>query len=182
MRVVGNVVAYYSKADYPSHHYLCNFWVKGVLFSSMEQMMMYSKAMYFKDPANAKRIMATNNCQAQKMIGRDVTPFDKEEWDEKSLRIVVAGNIQKYKQNLPILSLLMATGDKILVEASERDTLWGCGLNERDDRIADPSQWLGQNRHGQGQMMTRDYFHHHRGEIQEMDYTTLSMKPTSRFY
>jgi len=161
MRVVGNVTAYYSKHDFPSHHFLCDFTVRGVHFTSMEQMMMYSKAMLFKDKKNAKRILETNICQAQKMIGRDVTPFVQQEWDEKCENIVYIGNKEKYRQNPTLLKLLMMTGETILAEATKRDLIWGCGVDEDDDRVADPSLWTGQNKHGKVQMRVREYFQNH---------------------
>lgn len=169
MRVVGNVTAYYSKDDYPSHHYLCNFRVKNVDFTSMEQMMMFSKAKLFGDEKCARQIMSTQNCQAQKMIGRQVKGMkggkwddeDKALWDSKCDQIVFIGNREKYRQNPVLVSLLLLTGDNILVEASKRDLIWGCGLDERDDRIADPKNWTGQNRHGQIQMRVRQYFRDH---------------------
>lgn len=181
MRVIGNVTAYYSKADYPSHHYLCEFWVKHMFFTSMEQMLMYSKAMHFGDTANANRIMGTNNCQAQKMIGRDVTPFDEADWDIKSEKVAFVGNIAKFRQNPPILALLMSTGNNILVEASERDTIWGVGLSEKDDRIGDPAKWLGRNKHGNVLMKVRNYFNENRHLIPEMDYTTMQQASRSRY-
>ncbi len=162
MRVIGNVTAYYSKNDYPSHHYLCNFTVKGVNFTSVEQWMMYCKAHVFHDLVNANRILSTQNCQAQKMIGRDVNPYDDAVWVMKRERIVFIGNLEKYKQNPTLCSLLLMTGDSILVEASERDTTWGVGLSEQDDRIADPSQWRGLNLHGKIQMQVRDYLRQHK--------------------
>jgi ribA/ribD-fused uncharacterized protein len=161
MRVIGNVTAYYSKHDFPSHHFLCNFTVRNVRFSSMEQMMMYSKAMLFKDKKNAQRIMATNNCQAQKMIGREVAPFVQEEWDSKCENIVYIGNKEKYRQNPAILKLLLLTADTILVEATRKDLIWGCGIDEDDDRVADPTNWIGQNKHGKIQMRVREYFQNH---------------------
>jgi ribA/ribD-fused uncharacterized protein len=161
MRVIANVTAYYSKHDFPSHHYLCDFTVKGVKFSSMEQFMMYCKAMVFNDKKIAKEIMQTNNCQAQKMLGRDVKPYDEAVWEGWRRRVVFIGNREKYRQNHPLLLRLLETGDTLLVEASERDTLWGVGLKETDDRIADPKQWRGENLHGQIQMEVRAYFREH---------------------
>lgn len=158
MRQIGSILAYYTKKDWPSHHFLCDFTVKGISFSSMEQMLMYSKAMFFKDEVNAKRILSTDLCQAQKMIGRDVSPFNKEEWDAKSPQIAFIGGVAKYRHNPHLLRLLLATDQLTLVEASKNDTLWGIGLSEDDPRVADPTQWRGENRHGNVQMKIRDFF------------------------
>jgi ribA/ribD-fused uncharacterized protein len=163
MRVIGNVVAYYSYQDYPSHHYLCNFKVKDVEFSSMEQMLMYSKAMLFQAENIAKDIMATDVCQQQKMLGRRIPWSDDREalWKSKCRKIAFIGNREKYRYNPPLLSLLMMTGESILVEATRKDKIWGAGIDEDDDRIADPLQWKGENLHGEVQMEVRDYFRNH---------------------
>lgn len=161
MRVVGNVTAYYSKHDFPSHHFLCDFTIRNVRFSSMEQMMMYSKAMLFGDKRNARRILETDICQAQKMIGRDVSPYNDEEWSEKCEGIVYIGNKEKYRQNPTLLKLLLMTGDTILAEATKRDLKWGCGIDEDDERVGDPSLWTGKNLHGKIQMRVREHFQKH---------------------
>lgn len=177
MRTVGKVTAYYTKADFPSHHFLCKFTVKAIEFSSMEQMLMYSKAMHFGDKVNAKRIMSTDLCQAQKMIGRDVTPFDREDWLVKAPQIAYIGNIAKYRHNPRILRGLLDTGDTLLVEATKRDTLWGCGIDEDDPRIGDPTQWTGQNLHGQVQMRVRQYFVENPQMVPEDDFTPSLLEP-----
>lgn len=158
MRRIGNVVAYYSWRDYPSHHFHCRFEYRDIWFTSVEQFMMYSKAKLFGDEEVAKKILETDNCQAQKMLGRDVQGFVEAVWKAKRNSIVFVANREKYRQNPNLLSLLLLTGDAILVEASERDRLWGAGLHENDDRIADPTKWRGLNLHGQIQMGVRDYF------------------------
>lgn len=35
--------------------------------------------------------------------------------------------------------------DRVLVEASPRDRVWGIGLESSDDRAADPGHWQGLN-------------------------------------
>lgn len=44
--------------------------------------------------------------------------------------VVVKGNIAKFSQNEKSLDFLLSTDDKILVEASPKDTVWGIGLDE----------------------------------------------------
>jgi ribA/ribD-fused uncharacterized protein len=53
---------------------------------------------------------------------------------------------------------LLETGDKILVEASPIDLIWGVGLHEDDDKILDEANWKGENRLGKVLMKVRDYF------------------------
>jgi ribA/ribD-fused uncharacterized protein len=53
---------------------------------------------------------------------------------------------------------LIWTGDKILVEASPYDTIWGIGLKATDERATDITQWRGENLLGFSLMIVRDKF------------------------
>ena len=44
---------------------------------------------------------------------------------------------------------MLSTGDRIFVEASPLDNIWGIGLEENAEGIEDPSYWLGLNLLGQ---------------------------------
>ena len=80
-----------------------------------------------------------------KDLGRKVSNFDSEIWDENKEKIVFEGNLAKFTQNDRLKSLLMNTGDSILVEASPYDRIWGIGLKSDDVSVNNPNNWLGQN-------------------------------------
>jgi len=40
---------------------------------------------------------------------------------------------------------LIATGDRVLVEASPRDTIWGIGMGASNPDAKDPTKWRGRN-------------------------------------
>lgn len=52
--------------------------------------------------------------------------------------IVVAGNVHKFRQHDDLRAFLLGTGDRVLVEASPLDRIWGIGLREDDPRAEDP--------------------------------------------
>ena len=58
---------------YLSNWYPSTFSINGIGYSSMEQYMMYSKAVCFKDDKVAKQILATEDCAKIKAFGRNVT-------------------------------------------------------------------------------------------------------------
>jgi ribA/ribD-fused uncharacterized protein len=68
----------------------------------------------------------------------------------------MAGNLAKFGQHEDLGRFLLGTGDRILVEASPLDRVWGIGLAADDPRAADPAQWLGLNLLGQALMQVRE--------------------------
>jgi ribA/ribD-fused uncharacterized protein len=75
--------------------------------------------------------------------------FDKAIWDKNCLAIVYKGNIAKFTQNPELKEQMLATEDRIFVEASPLDNIWGIGLDETVEGIDYPSNWLGLNLLGQ---------------------------------
>lgn len=71
--------------------------------------------------------------------------FDEERWAAHRFGVVVAGNLAKFGPHPDLREFLMATGSRVLVEASPRDKIWGIGLAADDERAASPERWPGQN-------------------------------------
>jgi ribA/ribD-fused uncharacterized protein len=158
MRRVGNVTAFYTRRDFMSNHYICKFVVKGIEFSSMEQFIMYTKAMAFGDRTIAAAILAVSEPQGQKMLGRKVKGYIDEVWIANREKWILIGMIEKYSQNPQERQWLLETEDTILAEASERDTTYGVGLSEDDPRIGNPYEWRGANLCGELTMKAREHF------------------------
>ena len=72
------------------------------------------------------------------------------------MQIVVAANLAKFKENPHLRTFLINTGDRILVEASPVDKIWGIGLTMDDPASKDPSLWKGQNLLGFALMEVRE--------------------------
>lgn len=128
-----------------SQWHLCNFVVNEVQYNCAEQFMMASKAKLFNDLESLEKIMNTNDPRQQKKIGRNVKGFNKDVWDANAKSIVFTGNKAKFEQNQELKLELLSTENKVLVEASPYDKIWGVGLEEADDRILDPANWQGTN-------------------------------------
>ena len=73
------------------------------------------------------------NCVEQYMMFRKakVANYDSHIWDAVKLDIVMVGLVSKFSQDRGLYTLLMATKDMYLVEASPHDNIWGIGLNEQ---------------------------------------------------
>ena len=118
-------------------------------YSSCEQYMMHQKALLFGDSEIAELIMNESNPKEQKKYGRMIKGFDKAAWDKNCLAIVYEGNLAKFTQNAELREQMISTENRIFVEASPFDTVWGIGLGEDAEGIDDPSHWQGLNLLGQ---------------------------------
>ena len=125
--------------------WMCPFAVDGVTYSCAEQYMMAEKARLFHDEAMLDKIMNTNYPKEMKAYGRAVQNFQDEVWESKAYSIVKKGNIAKFSQNPELGGFLKKTRDKILVEASPYDRIWGIGMAQDNPDINNPFNWNGSN-------------------------------------
>jgi ribA/ribD-fused uncharacterized protein len=126
-----------------------------VLYKTAEHYMMAEKARLFGDEDIRQKIIATDHPSDVKKFGRAIKNFNAEIWDRQKLTIVVSGNIQKFMQNPALGRYLLSTGDKILVEASPYDRIWGIGRAPDAPNIEDPNTWDGENLLGVALMAVR---------------------------
>ena len=138
-----------------SNWHLCTFEVDGTWFNCVEQYMMARKAIMFEDTEIYDRIMSTDAPSEQKRLGRRVKGFNPLRWDAAAKNIVFRGACAKFSQNESLKKALLETGEKILVEASPYDKIWGIGLSADDPRATDPDQWEGTNWLGEVLMQVR---------------------------
>lgn len=139
-----------------SNWYLSPFVVDGVTFSSMEQFMMYKKALCFDDSNKADQIMKTDDASKIKAFGRLVSGYDDHIWSGIRQIIVYRGLFAKFSQNEDLKEGLLQTGDSILAECAVKDRIWGIGLSMKDPDRLDRAKWKGQNLLGYTLMMVRD--------------------------
>lgn len=133
------------------------FTVNDVVFKTSEHWMMAQKALLFKDLDNFEKIICSESPKIAKEIGRQVKNFNEEIWDAMKYKIVVAGNIHKFVQNESLKDFLLNTNDRIIVEASPVDTVWGIGLTQDSKDIDNPYLWRGENLLGFALMEVREY-------------------------
>lgn len=129
------------------------FTVDGVEYNCTEQYMMAMKAQVFGDKEMQAKIMEATDPADQKRLGRQVRGFDAERWNRICKEVVYKGNYEKFKQNHAMCEKLLATAGTTLVEASPKDKIWGIGLDSKDPRCLDRSQWQGTN--WLGEVLTR---------------------------
>ena len=140
-----------------SQWYDCEFIVNGIKYHTAEQYMMSQKALLFEDKEINEKIMNSKTPKEYKELGRQIKNFSSDKWELNKFDIVVKGNIAKFSQNEKLKQFLINTKDKILVEASPYDKIWGIGMSEDDKDILDESKWKGQNLLGKAIMKAREF-------------------------
>ena len=122
-----------------------SFVVEGERYETAEHYMMAEKARLFRDEAALEKILAAGHPGEAKKYGREVQGFDNQTWFEHRFEIVVRGNVAKFGQNDELKGYLLKTHNRVLVEASPVDKIWGIGLAADDVRAQDVERWQGLN-------------------------------------
>lgn len=141
---------------YLSNWYMSPFTADGIRFSSMEQFMMYRKAVAFGDRDRAAQILDTEDVGRIKELGRLVSGYDDNYWNGIRQIVVYEGLYAKFSQNEELKRLLQATGRAVLAECAVKDRIWGIGLSMNDPDRLDRRKWKGQNLLGYALMMVRE--------------------------
>lgn len=157
-----------------SQWYIKDFRDNDLVFNCMEKYMMYNKALLFDDKDIANEILNNNQPKAIKELGRKVKNFNDEIWDKMKYKIVFTGNYYKFSQNTDLRNFLISTKNKVLVEASPYDKVWGIKMKYDDENIENPFYWKGENLLGFALMEVRD-------EIKRV-YKNYDLIDWSKFY
>lgn len=131
------------------------FELEGQRFATAEHYMMWRKARLFGDEAMARAILAAATPAEAKAHGRAVANFDDQLWTQQRFEIVTRASVAKFSQNAELGAFLRGTGERVLVEASPRDCIWGIGLGAKNERAQNPAQWRGLNLLGFALMQAR---------------------------
>ena len=141
---------------YLSNWYPSIFALNGITFSSIEQYMMYRKAVCFGDEKVAAQILATEDVAEIKALGRLVSGYDENLWNGVRQIVVYEGLLAKFSQNSGLREQLKDTGQAFLAECAVKDRIWGVGLSMHDPNRLDRAKWRGQNLLGYALMMVRE--------------------------
>lgn len=154
-----NLICFHNPEEengYLSNWYLSTFIIDNITFSSMEQYMMYKKAIQFDDIKIANEILEETDVAKIKSLGRTVSGYNETIWNGVRQIIVYQGLIAKFSQNKELKEKLKSTGNLDIVECSVKDLIWGIGLSMNDTNRFDKSKWRGQNLLGYTLMLVRE--------------------------
>lgn len=153
-----NIICFHNPNEengYLSNWYMSDFTCDDVRFSSMEQYMMYQKAIAFNDYDIASDIMETDDVAQIKALGRKVRNYSDIIWNGMRQIIIYKGLLAKFQQNTVLQQRLFETGDSIIAECAVKDTIWGIGLSMKDPNRFNMNEWKGTNLLGFALMAVR---------------------------
>lgn len=120
-----------------------------------EHFYMEAKAIFFSDFKTLVRIRQAATPKEAKRLGRSVERFDQAEWDKVKCKMMKTALANKLMLDDKFLQALKDSGNKILVEASPFDRIWGIGFKEDDPNICNTELW-GENLLGKCLMEVRE--------------------------
>ena len=141
---------------YLSNWYFSKFTVDDITYSSMEQYMMYQKAICFNDIEISEKILSIDDVSKIKRLGREISNYDENYWNGVRQIIVYEGLIAKFSQNKDLKNKLIETKDCFLAECAVKDKIWGIGLSMSDPNRFNKDLWNGKNLLGYALMKVRD--------------------------
>jgi ribA/ribD-fused uncharacterized protein len=156
-----------------SQWFVAPFEKDGIRYPTAEHFMMAGKAGLFGDTEVRDAILNTTDPGKAKALGRKVKDFVDAAWREHRWEIVVEANLLKFGRNPEMRDFLLTTGDKVLVEASPVDSIWGIGLAATSEAALNPARWKGLNLLGFALMEVRERL---RSERVQSDCCTPTLK------
>ena len=133
-----------------------SFEIEGITYPTAEHYMMAEKARLFKNDEILQEILIATHPHDAKKLGRKVKNFSPDVWNEHKFDTVVKANYAKFSQDSDLKEYLLNTKDRIIVEASPVDPVWGIGMAADNPNIMNPEKWKGNNLLGYALMNVRD--------------------------
>lgn len=121
---------------------------------------MWVKAKVFNDIEIAVKILKQNNPKIIKALGRKVHNYNNKIWNNIRYYYMFKINLAKYTQNNDLKLKLLSSEyiNRVFVEASPYDNIWGIKMKINDPNIEDSKNWNGQNLLGCVLTSIRDNF------------------------
>ena len=138
-----------------SQWFIAPFTLKSQLYLTAEHYMMAAKARLFGDEARLQQILLAKSPAQAKKLGRLVSGFDEQVWCAHREDIVLQANRAKFTQHQEFAAFLLATKQKVIVEASPYDKIWGIGMSREHVHAEQPRNWRGLNLLGFALMQVR---------------------------
>ena len=139
-----------------SQWYESPFSQEGITYKTAEHFMMAEKAKLFNDSKAFNKVIAAEEPGKAKKIGREIVNFEEQLWLENRFEIVKRANFLKFSQDSELKQFILNTENRVLVEASPVDPIWGIGMATDHPDVENPKLWKGLNLLGFALMLVRD--------------------------
>ena len=108
------------------------------------------------------KIMVADDPLQCKQLGDRATRTQQslKKCDSEKVKVMKKANIHKFEQNEHLKAVLLCIGERMLAEASPKDTFWGIALPMSDRRKVNKEHWTGQNKLGEVLMRIRSQLQH----------------------
>ncbi len=154
VKELANYLFFYSAASLLSNFNDAAFKFDSVDYINSEQHIIEQKARLANAPDIAKQVMATPNPGIMKKLTRNLPGLDSKLWHEKAPGIGLRALKAKFSPNPHLAKYIFSTGDKILIEASPYNRVWGLAKGWMTEIWRKKYQW-GQNLQGKILMEVR---------------------------
>lgn len=132
-----------------------DFKLKDGSFRSVTQYYLSRKALYFRKPELAAKILNARSPHKSLSVAEEAGLMRISDeptflnagktWGDESAKVMYAGNLAKFQQNPYMAHHLKRTGDAALVYCKPEDTYFGIGLNATDPDWVARNKWKGKN-------------------------------------
>lgn len=154
---VGNVFPFFGYGSPLSNLYRCSFTNGKQTFISSEQYFQFIKADMFNDFEIASRILQEQNPFEQKALGRQITGYVDETWQQFRVHVMLDAIMLKFSADNYLKMFLLNTKDMYLMETNLTDRYWGAGVAATESNLRN-CYMPGKNVTGQLLMNARKFF------------------------
>lgn len=101
--------------------------LQGTYWSTVEHYYQAQKFVGTPDAAVIPVIHAAPTPEQAAALGRDRTRSVRPDWEQVKIQVMHEAVLIKFLTHIDIQSILISTGDRLIVENSPTDCYWGCG-------------------------------------------------------
>jgi len=91
----------------------------------------YFQARKFTDEEHVEKIRTAKTPRSAKSLGRSRKVKIRQDWEQVKDEVMRKAVRKKFETHDELLEILLATGNRELIENSPRDYYWGCGARSR---------------------------------------------------
>jgi ribA/ribD-fused uncharacterized protein len=139
-----NAVVFFTQPAIFSNLHPIPIVIQGQSYTCNEQYFQQQKAVLFDDQQVAEQIMRESSPYEMMKLAKTIKNYKHSVWLQHVENTLFTANQAKYSQNQSAKAALLATGNKVLGEASS-NKLYGTGIGLFSKDTTDCSKWTGKN-------------------------------------